>query len=261
MTGVPVDVLWTAGWDSTFRVADLLLRHRCTVQPWYVLDSWRRSTPVEIRTQAAIRAALSDMDAAMADQLLPTRFVRIEDIPADAVIAAQFQSLLGKSFLGSQYNWLARLAKSEEVMLELSIHRDDRAHGFLCDDVELTEDGVYRLVDTPSDPALEVFRRFRFPLFDSTKLEMERAAKASGFSAIMEMTWFCFNPLPGGKPCGHCNPCKYTQAEGLGRRVPAGGRFVTGVQSRALDLLWRIGRTIDTRRISERQSPQTRRGR
>jgi hypothetical protein len=202
---------------------------------------------VEIRTQAAIRAALSNMDANMADRLLPTRFVRIEDIPADDVISGQFRSLLTKSFLGSQYNWLARLAKSEEVTLELSIHCDDRAHGFLCNDVELAEDGVYRLVETPGDPALEIFRRFRFPLFDSTKLDMEQDAKASGFASIMEMTWFCFNPLPGGKPCGHCNPCKYTQAEGLGRRVPAGGRLITGVQSRALGLLWWIGRTIDTR--------------
>jgi len=200
-----------------------------------------------MRTQAAIRDALAVIDTSSAERLLPTKFVRIEDIPADAAITGQYRSLLSQRFLGNQYDWLARLAKSERLVLELSIHRDDRAHEFLCDDVSVTGDGVYRLVEIPSDPALELFRRFRFPLFEMTKLDMEQAAKAGGFASIMEMTWFCYNPLPGGKPCGHCNPCKYTQSEGLGRRVPARARLVTYVQSYALDLLWRIGRTIDTR--------------
>lgn len=48
---------------------------------------------------------------------------------------------------------------------------------------------------------------------------MEAVAKKNNFSHIMEETWFCHTPY-NGKPCGICNPCKYTKEEGLGRRVP-----------------------------------------
>ncbi len=31
------NVLWTGGWDSTFRVLDLVLHQKATVQPHYLL--------------------------------------------------------------------------------------------------------------------------------------------------------------------------------------------------------------------------------
>ena len=36
-------------------------------------------------------------------------------------------------------------------------------------------------------------------------------------SDIIDDTWFCFNPI-NGKPCGYCNPCKYTIEEGMSYR-------------------------------------------
>jgi hypothetical protein len=213
-----LDVLWTAGWDSTFRVADLLLNHSATVQPWYVIDGYRRSTAMEMATQDVIRAALADLDPAAARRLLPVQIVHRGDIPSHPAITASFQALLGSRFLGEQYEWLARLAEHRRLTLDLSIHRDDRAHDALAADVEAA-DGSHRLVARPSDPALEVFRRFRFPLFDTTKLDMEAAARRSGFSDVMELTWFCHTPVLSA-PCGYCNPCRYTIDEGLGRRIP-----------------------------------------
>jgi len=107
--------------------------------------------------------------------------------------------------------------------LELSIHKDDKAQVFVENDVELVKeenDEYYRLSENPSLPELKLFSYFTFPLLEMTKLEMAEKAKESGFSHIMEETWFCYNPLKDGKPCGVCNPCKYTREEGLGRRVP-----------------------------------------
>lgn len=49
---------------------------------------------------------------------------------------------------------------------------------------------------------------------------MLKIAEKHGFDDIMEETWFCHTPTKDGKPCGMCNPCKYTREEGLGRRGP-----------------------------------------
>ncbi len=211
-------MLWTAGWDSTFRVADLLVNGNAVVQPWYAVDRYRRSTGTELATQDVIRARLAERDPAAARRLLPVRVVEVEEIPPARAITAAFRQLREQRFLGEQYEWLARLAEHQQLTLELSIHRDDRAHDFLAADV--TEaGGSYQLVRHPGDPALEMFRRFRFPLFDTTKVQMDDAARRSGFSDLMELTWFCHTPVRG-TPCGYCNPCRYTIDEGLGRRIP-----------------------------------------
>lgn len=233
----PVEVLWTSGWDSTFRVADLLLNHDAIVRPWYVMDEYRRSTAKEMATQNVIRGALASLDPTTARRLLPAQVVKRNEIPSFPAISEAFKALLRKQFLGEQYEWLARLAEDQQLTLELSIHRDDRAHEALARDIEKT-DGSHQLVANPSDPALEVFRRFRFPLFETTKLHMETAARGGGFYEVMELTWFCHTPIRG-RPCGCCNPCRYTRDEGLGRRVPPltrGRQFQAGVA----DAVWTL---------------------
>jgi hypothetical protein len=66
----------------------------------------------------------------------------------------------------------------------------------------------------------ELFRFYRFPIFDMCKLEMQECAKDLGFSSIMNLTWFCQAPKKDGRPCGKCLPCRFTVEEGLGWRVP-----------------------------------------
>jgi hypothetical protein len=48
---------------------------------------------------------------------------------------------------------------------------------------------------------------------------MERIAKERGFYSILEMSWFCFEPLKGLRPCGTCNPCKHAIEGGMARRI------------------------------------------
>ncbi|RZT18629.1 hypothetical protein EV589_2889 [Mycobacterium sp. BK558] len=236
-----VEVLWTAGWDSTFRVADLLLNQDAVVQPWYAVDRHRRSAVTELATQDVIRTSLAELDPGTAERLLPTRIVDVKDIPPAPEISAAFRRLRSKRFLGDQYEWLARLAEHRQLTLELSIHYDDRAHEVLAGEVE-DDGGTYQLVAHPGDPALEIFRRFRFPLFDTTKMDMESAARRGGFSGVMEQTWFCHSPLRG-QPCGYCNPCRYTRDEGLGRRVPP-QTLSRQIQAGVLDAWWILRQAI-----------------
>src|SRR6478672_10747010 len=56
----PVNLFWTGGWDSTFRLLQLLLEHRLPVAPVYLIDDTRASTQFEFDTMDAIRDALFD---------------------------------------------------------------------------------------------------------------------------------------------------------------------------------------------------------
>jgi hypothetical protein len=216
------NVLWTGGWDSTFRVLHLVFARREPVQPYYVIDKARPSTRMELATMDRIRQMIAQKGRQAESLLRPTIVVEMEDIPEDQEITGSFQKLLSLSHLGSQYDWLSRFAHSRGLNdLELCIHLDDKAEGFLKNDVHLVADGDYSVLnDHPSRAELEIFRCFHFPLLNMSKLRMGEVAKANGYQQIMEKTWFCFRPTKRGKPCGECNPCNYTREEGLGRRVP-----------------------------------------
>lgn len=164
----------------------------------------------------------------------PVKVVRIEDIPPSKDVSSAYKNLAGRGHLGTQYDWLARLAKSEGIRLELSIHRDDKAHAFLEGHTDVDKMGRHYLSDD-SDDGLALFQWFSFPLFEISKLDMERRADEGGFADIMELTWFCFVPLRDGRPCGFCNPCKYTREEGMGRRIPQ------PTKSRRIEYLARFG--------------------
>lgn len=217
----PVHVLWTSGWDSTYRVLDAVLNRQLKVQPWYVIDPDRRSRQIELDTMDAIRAELNLRDTAAGSRLLSTRFRRRRDIPEDAEISAAFKQLPGPGRWGPQYEWLARLAKSEQVRLEIGLKADDgpiqRLSAYLHKD---PESGSYVLTPPAGHPARTIFSRFDLPLVELSKLDMQQLARQNGFLDLLEMTWFCQHPTLRGEACGLCIPCQHYREEGLERRLP-----------------------------------------
>ena len=219
-----IRLLWTAGWDSTFRLLDALLVRGKSVQPYYLVDPGRPSTPNELRAMEQIAVVLRERHPQAAQRLGRPAVSNLQDLRPDPEITARFERLRARSHLGGQYDWLARFAVQQGLTdLELAIHRDDRAAEFLQAHVVREEGGgdpYYRLRDDPADDDLRIFERFRFPVFDNTKRDMERAARERGVAELMDLTWFCHRPTPDGRPCGRCNPCRYTIEEGLARRIP-----------------------------------------
>lgn len=216
-------VLWTGGWDSTFRVLDLILNKKTTVQPFYIFDENRLSTKMELYTMDLIKKMVANLDTELAENLLETQYINMVDIPTNSDITEAYEILAKQSHLGNQYDWLARYCDYNNITnIELCIHKDDTVEGFINKDVKLinTEiDHYYVLKEKPSQEELKIFSYFHYPLFKFSKLDMEQKATESCFQHIMEETWFCHSPI-NNKPCGMCNPCKYTREEGLGRRVP-----------------------------------------
>ena len=235
----PVNLLWTGGWDSSFRLLQLLLHHQREVVPHYLLDPTRASTRVELEAMERIRNLLLEKHPGTRALLKPLQRFDVTSLAPDATITEAFQRIVAERFIGSQYDWLARFRKQQGIAeLELAAgHRGGRIHGLINALVMRTEDNgypSYRIDPKYSDSKeFMVFGGFSFPLFELCKQETGIIAAEQGWLDILSMTWFCHKPANGGEPCGYCNPCLYAVDEGFGWRIPRRNR-IKGIFYRAL---------------------------
>lgn len=235
----PVNLLWTGGWDSSFRLLQLLLLHRREVVPYYLLDTTRASSRVELAAMERIRKALFENYPYTRSLLHPLRQFNVADLAPDPGITDAFRRIVAETFIGSQYDWLARFCKQQDIgQLELAAgHQGGRIHKIIGPLVTETDAPGYRTYRIGSEyrdtKEFAVFAGFSFPLFELGKLETADIARQRGWLNILEMTCFCHKPRHGSEPCGCCNPCLYAVDEGFGWRIPRKNR-IKGVFYRAL---------------------------
>lgn len=243
----PVVLLWTGGWDSTFRLLQLLLDHRLPVAPLYLLDDTRASSKVEIATMERLRAALAKQHPHTRYLLRPLSIVRVADLAPDADIEAAHARLAVRDGIGSQYGWLARFYRQHGTPgIELTCECIPKgASGVLLAhaiQARAPQGYATHRVDS-KDPDADVallFDGFAYPLIGTTREEMVDTARRNGWSELMAMTWFCHRPVHGGEPCGLCNPCRANIEEGFAWRIPPRRRALSAVYRYTL-LPFRVG--------------------
>lgn len=118
-----VNVLWTGGWDSTFRILQLSTKE-IIIQPYYLKDNRKSekkeldtiySLTKEIRSLASTRCILNELIT-----------MSVSDVDKDKDISQAYKEVcqmlkkFNKGHLGTQYEWLARFSKNMSH-LELSI--------------------------------------------------------------------------------------------------------------------------------------------
>ncbi|MCG5516871.1 MULTISPECIES: hypothetical protein [unclassified Ectothiorhodospira] len=220
----PINILWTGGWDSTFRVLYASIVEGRQVFPHYIIDFERRSSLRELQAISDIRKSLISLNEDAAKRIAELKITPITEIAKVADITKSYQRLRSRAHLGTQYDWLARYAKTNNIEnLELSIHVDDKAYYFLNGKVDQPADGQWKLKDSITGDEY-IFSYFTFPLLETSKTDMREIAEKFGFIDLLERSWFCFNPTHG-KPCGICNPCIYTAQEGMGYRLPKSAKL------------------------------------
>lgn len=210
----PVKLLWTGGWDSTFRLCDLLVNKNACVEPYYLIDSNRKSLRNEIKAQETIKRLIFEKFPETSKLLLETKFFLVSEIPPNQRISDAFEELVNDSTLGTQYKWLALFCQQYKIYdLELGLekeptHPDDI---YLRKRMKSTENqiGEYFIIDNDNSEGFcqQIFGYYQFPIFDTAREEMAEIARNSGFWEVMLETWFCHCPL-NDKACGLCNPCK-----------------------------------------------------
>lgn len=215
-----VNLLWTGGWDSTYRLLDLVLVQGRQVQPYYIIDHRRPSASIEMETMDRIRGRL----AARGHLVLPTRLFAMNEVAPYAEITDAYRRIKERGWLGDQYEWLGRWRKQHSIEdLELSVHREANGMVYnLIKDNVYQDDDAAKLVENPEPNELQLFSGYRFPVLHLEKRTMQAKAIAAGFADIMDLTWFCHHPVRG-RACGKCNPCRYAIAEGMGNRIPWSG--------------------------------------
>ncbi|MEY3020752.1 MAG: hypothetical protein RLZZ272_1736 [Actinomycetota bacterium] len=214
----PVPILWTGGWDSTFRLLQLLLVEGRSVQPYYVLNPDRPGLHRELGARASIATAVSERLPAEV-RLLPTTFALRDEVPVGRWRATVLD--LGLSF---QNAWLAAIVEQRGwAGIELCISRAD---GNWPSFFERGADGRAVPVD---GPVRDLFGLFRFPLIDLTRRDMVDIAREHGFLDVLQLRWFCWFPSERGRACGTCPPCH--QVRGHAREVP---EVLGGVRFRSM---------------------------
>lgn len=218
-----VRILWTGGYDSSYRVVQLS-RYNVTIQPYYLSDN-RKS---EVNELLAIESITSDIKKHPETKctILPLVKYNVEDIEPDEEITKAYQRLYLKTKIGSQYDWLARFVKRIPG-LELCVEKAETSKEYNC--IIKLGGGIRRVIDdeisywildkTKSDAdVIKIFGYFRFPILQIDKLEMKDEYMKLGFIETMHKTWFCHTPI-NNEPCGICNPCKSVIEGGLSFRL------------------------------------------
>lgn len=212
-----VHVLWTGGWDSTYRVVELLRRTEARVVPHYIRFDERPSQVNELATMERVREQLAGRDPSYAERVAPLQVSDYTEIPEDQAIDAALAELRATDHLGQQYSWLARYAKATGVgPIELCVEATDgagRRIGHRIRQVPDSEPANFEV--TYGDDAIHVlFQWFRFPLIRRDKESMERDVTRWGMWDLMNGTWFCHKPVLGRYACGTCRPCVYVMNKG-----------------------------------------------
>ncbi|MFV8835527.1 hypothetical protein ACNSTU_11225 [Aquisalimonas sp. APHAB1-3] len=226
MTAV-THILWTGGWDSTYRVIELLGRSRTEIQGHYIVDPVRTSSGNEIATIDRLRAAIGRHNGAWAKRMRPLQVSHYDEIPPDGDIDAALEQLRAEEYLGKQYAWLARYVKASDTgQMDLCIEATDAAGRRIADGIRRapgSEPPNYELWDGEG-PLETLFRWFRFPLIQADKKRMEQNVHEWGMWPVMKQTWFCHQPVMGRYACGTCRPCVYVMNKGQAWRMGYMGR-------------------------------------
>lgn len=214
-----VSIFWTGGYDSTFRVV-MLSRCDVTIQPIYMSDKKDRTgEEFELKAIEEITGLLIKHPETKA-KIRPLIYVSMDERHENEDYRDAYSRILQKDFVGSQYVWLGAFSE-KNPNIEMSIHKDDKAINIILKYGKLKKVsdeiiGDYYVIDKESTPKdiVKLWGNLHFPLVYITKIEMRDFFKNNGYSDIANKTWFCHTPK-NGKPCGTCNPCKYTIEEGL----------------------------------------------
>ena len=214
------NVLWTGGWDSTFRVIQLYKRG-LILQPIYVIDHNRPSAEKEIETINILTKQITAKFINIKAKILPVKLIKRKDIPLNFYLKLIFKLIKRKRPIGKQYYWLSCLANSYDV-LEQCFHKEDRGQLISVDELLeiIDETGGKNWVVNPKKIGFlrsQLFKKIRFPLIYTSKLEMKKYAEEHDFIDIMNKTWFCHRSKE--KPCGECAPCKQYVIDGFGYRL------------------------------------------
>lgn len=228
-----IDLLWTGGLDSTYRLIELS-RRSCVVQPHYILDG-RKSRNKELHAMYTILRLLrknKNTRATLHDPLL----IEKDSLAKDSDIFDSWMMLFpGKGTKSNQYYPLAKYAVQNHLHLEMGLQFSHNGTIVKAIDESLLiphpdKDYDVLMIDQSraDQDTINIFGNFYFPksLFHKEKKEEIAELYALGYKDVVKHTWSCLKPI-WGFPCGHCLPCRSSEIEGV--KIPRIGKILYSI--------------------------------
>ena len=222
----PVYLFWTGGYDSTFRLCELLLLEKVKVQPIYISDPYldnkktsktrRKNHNQEYDSMNKIKLKLNNDYPETKQLLLPT--IDINNVEIDEEISSNMKELKKRKYVRRevcQYGGMAQVTKDMNKYIELCaeiggffhkrVHKKLKCYGKECKYKNCLVKDINYL--DKEDHCLKIFNKLVLPLIAYTKKDMYDIALQNGFNHILDMTWSCWYPRKN-KPCGRCIMCR-----------------------------------------------------
>lgn len=222
---------WTGGYDSTFRLCEMLLNEKKIVQPFYVslpLDNdcqteetcdklWvRRNRKEEKQAMLKIRKELAKLYPKDIPRLLPTIYIDtdIDDNEFNQAFEAKFyeDNLWPGKRKKHQYLFLSKFAYYHKLPIDigvLGIHDKSKFAHFLRNNLVEYKSGPLGNKNFKVNIHNHFLEYIRFPLFGRTKTDLLAKGKKYGYDNILKYSWSCWFPdKKTSKPCGKCPMCK-----------------------------------------------------
>jgi len=221
----PVYVFWTGGYDSTFRICQLLVRYKTAVQPVYITDKYidnhkenstRRKNHInETNSQKDIIDALHRQFPYTKKLLKPTMIVKNANY--DTEINNAMKELKRHKYVRRakcQYGAMAQVAKNLNKHIEVCAEVGGFIHKKLRTKLKCYaktgceyRDYTFSAESQGQGQGVDIFNRFVMPVIGYTKKDMYTEATEYKYEGILNLTWSCWYPRKG-KPCGKCIMCR-----------------------------------------------------
>ena len=218
------ELLWTGGFDSTFRLCQLAREADVEIQPYY-LKLPRPGWEMELKTISLIWNLLQKHPKRRA-VIDPVIYVDLEELTVPPEIKAAWIKFRDPPYeLGAQYQYIAVFARKHPG-IEIGQERYYKKLGHLRKlllekgHMKLSHDQVGYFAQNDCDPAIwDLFGNLRLPICELHEPQMAKMIHRWGFEDIMSHVWFCYTPV-NGEPCGMCVPCLTKHKNGMYKVLP-----------------------------------------
>ena len=229
-----VNVFWTGGLDSTYRICELSQKD-VDIYPYYFRFPFRHNVAEELRAISIMSDKIREREGTIAT-LYPLQVIEMDQISEEVEIKKAYDWVkehtvveFGLKRFPIQYLYLASFCKKSGICCEIGMEYEPHSrivsainkYGSL-EKVETPVVSYFQLDVKKSNSYLATllqYFHFPIPLFYMSKLEEVEGYKRLGMEDIIKDTWFCHNPIHG-KPCGFCSPCRQVVAAKMSYRLP-----------------------------------------
>jgi hypothetical protein len=217
-------LFWTGGYDSTFRLGQILHTTRDPVLPIYINDPKmdgdnvaRKNRSQEMVAMSNILQLLYKIDPSYRSRIYPT--LVIHHIPISPTVRTNMYRLYRKGLNRrpiTQYAAMAELSLLLGKRIEVGVENSDHSamrRMIRADLVPHSRIPHILILDLSSkalkerrNPEVIIFRNLDYPIIEYTKEAMLEEAKRGRYDTILRNSWSCWFPV-NGRACGKCAMC------------------------------------------------------